>query len=89
MEAMASGLPCITSDIRGNRELAGNAACLLPGSRRIGHQQIVKFQETVKKLLESETYRQTSREQNLKKIQGYDWAVVRNRMQRIYTQMDQ
>ncbi len=88
MEAMACGLPCIVSDIRGNRELAGRAACLLPGGMRMGRRQILKFQETVRKLLESESYRQSCIRQNLENMPGYDWSVVKKRMQSIYMQMD-
>lgn len=88
MEAMACGLPCIVSDIRGNRELAGRASCLLPGGMRMGRRQILKFQETVRKLLESESYRQSCIRQNLENMPGYDWSVVKKRMQSIYMQMD-
>lgn len=88
MEAMACGLPCIVSDIRGNRELAGQAACLLPGGRRMGQEQIVKFQETVTKLLESESYRESYMRQNKRDMREYDWKAVKKRMQSIYRQMD-
>lgn len=88
MEAMACGLPCIVSDIRGNRELAGPAACLLSGARRMKREQIVKFQETVTKLFKSESYRQSYMRQNKADMREYDWEAVKKRMRSIYMQMD-
>ncbi len=43
IEAMASGLPCVVSDIRGNRELIGSGQKLCTGSfdRRLIHRRLI------------------------------------------------
>lgn len=62
----------------------------MPAARRYadGTAADLKFQETVRKLLESESYRQSCIRQNLENMPGYDWSVVKKRMQSIYMQMD-
>ncbi len=79
MEAMAAGLPCVVSDIRGNRELIDwhKGALFCPDSA-------VQLTETLTALLDDEPERNRYGVWNQKKIRKYDSSVVNKRMRRIY-----
>jgi len=83
MEAMASGLPCVVSDIRGNRELVAQAG----GARfRLGHlQQTEQLKRALVKLMENEKLRYACGAFNRKKIEAFGLPAVQSRMEVIYT----
>lgn len=96
MEAMAAGLPCVVSDIRGNRELIGSAdlegcaaleqkeLCAGCGGIRYAPDDHRQLQRSLELLLEDEQLRTKCGMRNQRKILKYDRAVVEKRMKRIY-----
>ncbi len=86
MEAMACGLPCIVSDIRGNRELIteGRKDCggICFPLRRPG-----KLRYALELLLENPKLRYEYGRYNKKKVQEYSLQVVSRRMKKIYSMM--
>ncbi len=76
MEAMAAGLPCIVSDIRGNRELVPFA--------RIDPKQPGQLAGMLSLLLGDQQLRIKYGRSNQKKIRGYSQKAVERRMRRIY-----
>ena len=80
MEAMASGLPCIASRIRGNVDLIdegkGGFLCS-PGDS-------VAFAQAIEKLAADENLRNRMGEYNKQRIKEFDLAVVNEMMKNIY-----
>ena len=83
MEAMAAGLPCVVSDIRGNNELI----------RRSERFSLKRFEtpespkeltDILERLLADEKYAQACGARNREHVKKYALAVVRKRMKRIY-----
>lgn len=82
LEAMASGLPCFVSDIRGNRELVRRKSCrFAPGSRQ-------DFLRGMQKMLEDTRLREYSRRQLQKRAAGYAVEAVQKETGRIYKSME-
>lgn len=84
MEAMAAGLPCVASDIRGNRELLSEKGGMLFPSGHV--QQLQKELETL--LLNKELRRSFGRH-NQYEAKKYDMIQVQKGMRRIYGQIIQ
>lgn len=95
MEAMASGLPCVVSDIRGNRELVDDAAggraesgrrltCQKPGGMRFSLEQPQQLKMALERLLEDVQLRKACGAFNRKKVRSYSQEAVQKRMCRIY-----
>lgn len=96
MEAMAAGLPCVVSDIRGSRELIAERP---DGGRGLSAWRAVKdaggirvpvndpkcFAQALQVLLQSGSLRYACGERNREKIKHYALPVVEERMRRIYT----
>ncbi len=92
MEAMAAGMACIVSDVRGNRELIGtffgdNAQPCFGGIRVSVHRP-KQMRQAVRYLSANPQIWQLCGMFNQEKIQGYDIAVVQKRMRRIYDGME-
>lgn len=83
MEAMAFGMPCIVSDIRGNRELIGSE-----GGIRVSYKQPEQFQAALEAVLADEGFRRRCRMHNQRKIKEFDKSIVQKRMRRIYSSME-
>lgn len=83
MEAMAAGLPCVVSDIRGNRELI-NA-----GELRFAPDQAGKLQEILACLINNKKLRTDCGMDNREKISNYNLSVVQKKMKKIYLEMDE
>lgn len=82
LEAMAAGLPCAVSDIRGNRELIScQGMRFAPKNNR-------QLQEILEQMAVDEQYRQKIGHCNQQKVQQYDLAVVTNKMRKIYEYMN-
>ena len=80
MEAMASGLPCVTSDIRGNRDLIQNGK----GGFLSSCNDVSGFSEAISRVSEDLGMRQKMREYNLEKIKDFDIWVVEKQIEEIY-----
>lgn len=80
MEAMSAGLPCVVSDIRGNRELVGEAMRFsLDDPRQLVH--------ALKALLEDAKLRRECGLACQDKVKGYRMGIVEGRMREIYQYM--
>ena len=84
MEAMACGLPCLVSDIRGNRDLIDPEGGFLfdPASSS-------GISEGLEKLLASEELRRNMGAHNQKKIQQFSFEKVVDRLTSIYSEQFQ
>ncbi len=89
MEAMAAGLPCVVSNIRGSRELAcgrnPDAPCGICFD--LGHPN--QIQRAVRRLLEDGRMREIYGRRAQEKVRMYDTAIVQRRMREIYGVMRQ
>lgn len=80
MEAMASGLPCIASDIRGNRDLIENAK----GGFLVPVGDVNKIAEKMELLAENAALRKKMAESNLERILNFDTEKVKDEIRKIY-----
>lgn len=99
MEAMAAGLPCIVSDIRGNRELIGSWPAARPraagevsagccaGGIRYAPQSLPELTAALKIMLDHAEFRNTCGSYNQEKIKDYSIGRVQRRMEKIYRVM--
>lgn len=76
MEAMAAGLPCVVSDIRGNRELVPYA--------NVNPRRPAQLTRMLRRLLEDGRLRMEYGRYNQKKICGYSQKEVERRMRKVY-----
>jgi len=83
MEAMASGLPCIVSKIRGNVDLMENGT----GGYLCGATDVDAFAEAIKNITESAELRQKMSEYNLEHIKEFDVSVVEQEIRAIYNEV--
>lgn len=83
MEAMASGLPCIASKIRGNVDLLdeGQGGYLREPSDLEG------ISECISSLLDNPNLREKMGKYNLEIIKSYDVKVVIREIERIYKEI--
>lgn len=84
MEAMASGIPCLASDIRGNTDLLASMAdtCLFP----LDKPKI--FLEKMEALIGNPQLRERVQKKNLEEIKKFDRKRVNRQMKFIYEQME-
>ena len=80
MEAMAAGLPCIVSDIRGNRELIDDGI----GGYRIKPNEVSAWKDAIKKMM-LEDFKRMGK-YNIEKICQYDKRRVKEEMRAVYTE---
>lgn len=80
MEAMASGLPCVVSDIRGNRDLISDGN----GGYLVAPDDVDGFARRIQMLAENAQLREQMCEHNLKRIQEFDISIVEDRIMSIY-----
>lgn len=83
MEAMASGLPCIVSDIRGNRDLIKNEK----GGFLVNPTDAKEFAEKISLLVNKTELREKMKEYNLKKIKEFDIRIVEKELEKIYIEI--
>lgn len=79
MEAMACGLPCIVSDIRGNRDLIddGKGGFLAPAT------SAKDFANAITRLMTNVDIQSMSK-YNIKKIRDFDIDIVKNKMLEVF-----
>ena len=80
MEAMASGLPCVASAIRGNVDLIENGVNGFVCST----DDVEGYAAAIEKIASDPELRETMRRNNLEKIKQYDITVVEQEIRRIY-----
>ncbi|MDE7311279.1 MAG: glycosyltransferase [Eubacterium sp.] len=93
MEAMTAGMPCVVSDIRGNRELIRNPGkdmFYLPesGCVRFPYHDADCLCRILLNMFADENLRKCCAQQNKKVIERYDIRKVYTEMQRIYEKME-
>lgn len=80
MEAMAMGLPCIVSDIRGNRDLIDNGK----GGYLIQAKDASGYAEAITALIENPKMAKKMGEYNKEKIKQFDIELVKGQMLEIF-----
>lgn len=83
IEAMASGLPCVVSDIRGNRELSKDAGNLL-----FRLDDLEELVGALQNLIRNGSLRRVYGNYNRKRSAHYDITIVERHMKRIYQRCD-
>ena len=83
MEAMASGLPCVASKIRGNVDLIEDGV----GGYLRAPNDVDGFAEAISKLASDAELCAKMRESNLEKIKCYDVSVVEKEIRDIYREV--
>lgn len=83
MEAMASGLPCVVSKIRGNVDLMENGT----GGYLCSSTDVDAFAEAIKKITEDAELRKKMSEYNLEHIKEFDVSVVEQEIRAIYNEV--
>ena len=83
MEAMASGLPCVASKIRGNVDLIDERL----GGYLCSPSDTDGFASAIKMLVCDAELRQKMKEYNLEKIKEYDVSVVEREIEEIYREV--
>lgn len=85
MEAMASGLPCVVSNIRGNVDLIEGGE----GGFLCETEDVNAYASALQKLAVEPALREKMQKRNLKVIRRYDISVVTQDMRRIYQEVFQ
>lgn len=80
MEAMASGLPCIVSNIRGNADLIRNGK----GGFLCKIDNVNGFVEAISKLVQDSQLRKLEGLYNQNRIRKFDETSVRNKIKEVY-----
>jgi glycosyltransferase involved in cell wall biosynthesis len=80
MEAMASGLPCVASNIRGNTDLLENTE----GGFLCNVNDVSEYTEKLNLLVSNSELRATMGEHNLAAIQRFSTETVIKEMRNIY-----
>lgn len=96
MEAMAAGLPCVVSDIRGNRELIGDEMVCdmlavgnrLSGGIRFSLRRPEQLCLALEQMFADKRLRQICGQYNREKIKGYGQEAVQKKMLMIYRYME-
>ncbi len=85
MEAMASGLPCVASKIRGNVDLLEDGV----GGYLCEVRDIEAFAKHIGMLAEDSALRESMSRENLERIKGFDTKVVKSLIEKIYKEVTQ
>jgi glycosyltransferase involved in cell wall biosynthesis len=80
MEAMASGLPCIASRIRGNVDLLENGE----GGYLVEVQDVHGIADKIRVLSGDKELREKMKKANLERIKKFDVKVVKKTLEEIY-----
>lgn len=80
MEAMASGLPCIVSDIRGNRDLIDDKK----GGYLVVANDSTAFSEKINSIVSDISLKKEMRDYNIRKIEKFSTEKVKHGIIEIY-----
>ena len=80
MEAMASGIPCIVSNIRGNRDLIENGI----GGYTVPPNDKIELAKSILLVRKNPELSANMVRYNLEKIKNYDVSEVKKQISRIY-----
>ena len=83
MEAMASGLPCVVSKIRGNIDLiedGKNGYLCLPTD-------VDAFTYAIQKMVQKPIFRSEAGNKNFEKVKGFDFSVAEKSISNIYAEV--
>lgn len=83
MEAMASGLPAIVSDIRGNSDLIVNDC----GGKLVDPLDSNEWAKNIEELIYNSELRESMKKYNIQKIRGFDIHEVNEKMAQIYAEV--
>lgn len=83
MEAMASGLPCIASKIRGNTDLLEDGV----GGYLMNPNDVDGIADKIRVLSVDRKLREKMKQANLERIKGFDVKVVKKRIEEIYREV--
>lgn len=83
MEAMAAGLPCVVSKIRGNVDLIDDEV----NGFLCNPKDFKGFANCIKKLINSGDLQEKMKLSNLEKIKEYDISIVKEEIKRIYAEV--
>lgn len=83
MEAMASGLPCVVSKIRGNVDMIEENK----GGFLCAPDDVSGFTEAIKKIATNEELRKNMQAYNKEAIKKFDVSVVKEEMKKIYSEV--
>lgn len=83
MEAMASGLPVIASRIRGNTDLIENGK----GGFLVSPNDVMGFENCIKKLVENPNYFKNMKSINLKTIKDFSDEIIIKKTEKIYSEL--
>lgn len=83
IEAMASGLPIVATDVPGNRDIVQENKCgmLVPAN------DITQMASTLSKLFEDQTLRDKYAENSLSRCRRYDWKNIAQDYLTVYTKV--
>jgi len=84
MEAMAAGLPCVVSKIRGNSDLIGDGK----GGFLCGVNSAEEYTRGIDKILNDKNLKNHMAGYNRIVIQKFDISVVMNQMKKIYSEIE-
>lgn len=80
MEAMAAGLPCIVSDIRGNRDLIDDGK----GGFLVKPTEVSDYSKALVKIKEDPTLRKKMSEYNKEKIKCFDINIIEKKLLEVF-----
>ncbi|MDY2980857.1 MAG: glycosyltransferase family 4 protein [Fusobacterium sp.] len=83
MEAMASGLPCVVSNIRGNRDLIENEK----GGFLVNPTDSEEFAKKINLLVNNSELREKMKNYNLERIKSFDIKVIEKELEKIYKEI--
>ncbi|MFS0614942.1 glycosyltransferase family 4 protein [Lederbergia ruris] len=83
MEAMATGLPCVVSNVRGNVDLINNNE----GGYLLDPDDIGGIAKAINKLASNKELRRNMSARNLEEIKRYDVENIKKEMQKIYREV--
>ena len=84
MEAMASGLPIICSDIRGNKDLIENGK----EGYLIHPEDTIGFSKSIGELKKNSDLCLKMGENSFAKVKNYDKQIINNKMTQLYNTID-
>lgn len=84
LEAMAAGMACVVSDIRGNRELISESGGIRFSYKKRMHSGRMELADAIETLLTDEIRRRNCGSYNRQKVKNFSLDKVNGRMKQIY-----